>query len=99
MSVGEERLHRVVSHRLERSDLDVAFAGLQGFLAGTMATYLGGWRVDPEKFIGKPVIAAVGECQFHFAGFLMQLDLGGDGGMLVQSGHGSNRKEVETEPI
>src|SRR5947207_11329417 len=75
VAVGKSGAKRVVAYGLDVGDRDVALAGLQGFLAGSMPPHFGGRRIHAQKFIRKTKASAVGEGQLEDARCLMQLDL------------------------
>ena len=66
----------VMSYRLDLRNGDLALANLQRFLAGAVAAHLGGWRIDPEEFVGELKTCAVGKRKLHHARGLMELDFG-----------------------
>lgn len=78
VAVAESRSDGVIAHRAQFGDAYVFLADLQGFLAGSVPPDLGGGRVDPQEFAGQLEARAVLEGDFEDAGFLMQLDIGGD---------------------
>src|ERR1700681_1649106 len=78
VSVRELGTNRVVPDRFDLRNGDLAFADLQRFLAGTVAAYFRGWRIDSEEFVRKPKTRAVGKRELHHARGLMELDFGWD---------------------
>src|ERR1700676_5304785 len=73
VSVREPGTNRVVPDRFDLRNGDLAFADLQRFLAGTVAAYFGGRRIDSEEFVRKPKTRAVGKRELHHARGLMEL--------------------------
>jgi len=59
MAVAELESNGVITHRADFGDGDVFLADVQGFLAGAMASDLGGGGKYPKKFAGQFVAAAV----------------------------------------
>ena len=47
-------------------DVDLALAGLQHLLTGSMALHLGRWRVHPQQFEGQAERLAIREAQFEY---------------------------------
>src|SRR2546430_7339058 len=74
--VGEMRLHRVAADRLEGQDVDILLAGLQDFLARSVATHFSRRGVHAQEFVGQLETAAVGKRNLEHPGFLVQLDFG-----------------------
>ena len=86
VAVGEARQHRIVADRLDRSDLDVALAGLQHLLPRAVALHLGRRRIDAHQLERDAKGPAVVEADFEDARALMQRDRG----RMVRLGAGAH---------
>src|SRR5581483_4864916 len=72
VAVGKDWLHGVRADRIERTDLDIALAGLQHFLSGPVAFHLSRRRVDAQVLVRQPEALAIGKRDLQHARFLVQ---------------------------
>src|ERR1035437_2798587 len=68
MAVRKHRLHRIISHRLKRIEFHQAFAGLQYFLPGTMATHFGRWGIQTHQLKRNTKLSTVRKTYFQHPG-------------------------------
>ena len=96
----EGRLHRVVAHRLERVDADVALAGLQHLLPRTVALHLGRGRVDAHQLERDAECGAVVERHFEQARLLVHGQCGraGSGGHDARVYRAASGSAEKTRP-
>jgi hypothetical protein len=82
VAVGEDEFHRVDADGLDGVDVHLALADLQDFLAGAVPAHLRRGRVHAQVFDrhgkGLPVV----EGDVDDARLLVQVDLGGAGGLV-----------------
>src|SRR5450631_3079732 len=67
VAIAEPGLHGIVAHRFERGHADLALAGLQDFLAATVALDLRRGRVHPHQLERNPKRLAIGKFDFQHA--------------------------------
>ncbi len=88
MTIRKNRADGVVADGLDALDVHVALAQLQHFLADAVAADFGRGREDPQELVAEFEALAVVEGDFHEARTLVKLDLGGNGIVLAEAGHG-----------
>src|SRR3954451_21662721 len=87
MTVRERRSQRVVANGFHFRDADVALAGLQRFLARTVSADFRGRRMHAQEFVGQAEVAPVREDELEHPRHLVQLHVGGNQRMSVETGH------------
>src|SRR5882724_7720898 len=90
MTVGEDRLHCVVAHRLEPRDRHVAFADLQCLLPWAMSFYFGRGRKNAQELERQPKHLAVGKNNLQHTRLRVHIDFRGSWCLVARIGHASS---------